>query len=276
MSTKLYDGLKLVGDQDIFDTMKIITPLIEEEYEKLAKKLVTNEIINLTDNPPTTPPTHDLIFIEAQDKWEETQQCYGDNHTLNDPLRFTIAFGKINEKILAYPYYTKQEYGLILENTGLFEEYGYWNNHDKPKNISEKKWEERAKDWSNLLNKKGTLGNLLLWKLDSKQPFLSVLLSEDKTLETINNTERYERILQNEILKHLLEPLKIYSKEEQEKTVTQNIYSTYKKAQYLAKKFLEETNHIIELPELKTTLKFSELTPIQLPLQELQTFLKEN
>lgn len=278
MSTKLYDGLRLIGEQDVFDTMKTITPLIEEEYQKLAKKLVANEITNLIDNPPTTPPKYDMIFIEAQDKWEEDQKNYGDNHTLNDPLRFTIAFGKIGKKILAYPYYTQQEYGDILKNTGLFEEYGYWNNYDKPKNISEKEWEERAKDWDNLLNEKGTLGNLLLWKLDSKQPFLSVLLSEDKTLESINNTKRYENILHKEILKHLLEPLKLYSKEKREETITpQYIYSTIRKAQELAKKFLEETNHTIEqLPEPKTNLKFSELKTIQLPLQELQTFLKEN
>lgn len=65
------------------------------------------------------------------------------------------------EKVLIIPYYKKNSYYKFLSEH--FSEYSYFNNTEKPEDISSKEWKERRDSWleSFDINKKGVLYNLV-------------------------------------------------------------------------------------------------------------------
>jgi hypothetical protein len=64
----------------------------------------------------------------------------------------SILFAPANKKIFIYPYYEYREYFDLLKK--YFKNYGYWNNTDKPEDITEKNWNIRRKSWDKVLNNK--------------------------------------------------------------------------------------------------------------------------
>jgi len=67
-------------------------------------------------------------------------------------LDLSILFAPANKKILIYPYYEYREYFDLLKK--YFKDYGYWNNSDKPEDVSEKNWNIRRKTWNDVLDNK--------------------------------------------------------------------------------------------------------------------------
>ena len=182
MSTKLYDGLKLVDSApDIFEIVPLIAAPIREAFSEAARELVAKELAYHIDGlkSSSTETPKGIVYNEVEDRWTERQEKFGSHHALNDPLRFSIVFGRSRRgNILAYPFYREDRYRVVLEATGLFEDYHYQDQSDHPEEISAKKWKARGKEWDSLLNAAGTLGDLPTWELsDSTTPFSEVRYS---------------------------------------------------------------------------------------------------
>lgn len=84
---------------------------------------------------------------------ESFVSCYND-------IRSNIAFLKGDEEHILFIVYGNifidLLFELIIKNDEIvrkygIEEYGYWNNTDKPDNISEEAWIKRSDDWNNAL-----------------------------------------------------------------------------------------------------------------------------
>jgi len=176
MSTKLYDGLKLVDSApDLFELTPLLAEPIRAAFREAARELVAEELANhidgLKSSSDETPKG--IVYDGVEDRWTERQEKFGSHHALNDPLRFSIVFGRSHRgSVLAYPFYREDRYRVALEATGLFEDYHYQDQSDRPEEISAKKWKARGKEWDSLLNSAGSFGDLPLWELsDSKAPF---------------------------------------------------------------------------------------------------------
>ncbi|MFW6219340.1 MAG: hypothetical protein ACOC33_00600 [bacterium] len=161
MSTKIYNGYKLKNNmsfQKITIFCQMIGDLINEEREKLIVSLFTNIFIDdliciLSGGYPQDKNLKFLISFEIyneykkrSDKIKQTKQ--------RDPLydfEFEIVFIPIKNKILCLLYTEQSNFIKIWENQSEIEEYGYWNNTDKPENLSEKDWDKRKIDWDEAL-----------------------------------------------------------------------------------------------------------------------------
>lgn len=215
MSTKLYAGLKLKDPStDIFELIPRIAESIEVAFVEAAEELVAEELISWIDSPSRWPEEAQRTYpvFDAENAWRKQQRDYGSHHALNDPLRFSIVFGRSSAgNLLAYPYYSEDRYRKALKRLRVFDEYHYQNSSDKPRNISRKAWEQRYEEWDSLLSKDGTLGNLPLWEFGrSDQPFTEVLLRGRKKFDANSSTtadRRLKEILRAPLLQRVLEAL---------------------------------------------------------------------
>lgn len=209
MSTKLYEGLLLTeAKPDLFTLIPKLAKTVQKVYKRLSLKLVAEELGEALVDPAwreTRRPGATLI-MEVETAWKKQQENYGSHHTFNDPLRFSIVFGRTKRgRVLAYPFYARPAYGKSLEKLGIFQEWGYWNNSDRPTEVAEEEWDERREEWDSLLDEEGSFGSLPFWKLDSGEPFLEVYLSSEEL--DINGKmspeKRLQRLLQQEFLRKI-------------------------------------------------------------------------
>lgn len=188
MSTKLYGGLKLKDpSQDIFDLIPRIAEAIEPAFASAARELVGEELLAWIDSPSQWPEEdkRNYPLFDAERAWRKRQQAYGSHHAPNDPLRFSIVFGRSSAgNLLAYPYYSADRYREALEELDVFEEYHYQNSSDRPDDISEKDWERRSEEWDSLLSPDGTLRNLPMWQFGrSEDPYTEVFMRGGKNFD---------------------------------------------------------------------------------------------
>lgn len=176
MSTKLYDGLKLVDSApDLFELTPLLAEPIRAAFREASRELVAEELARHIDGlkSSSTETPKGIVFGEVEDRWTDQQESLGSHHTLNDPLRFSIVFGRSDRgNFLAYPFYREDRYRAALEATELFEDYHYQDQTDHPEEFTAEEWRARGKEWDSLLNAAGTFGDLPTWELsDSTAPF---------------------------------------------------------------------------------------------------------
>lgn len=188
MSTKLYGGLKLKDPAtDIFELIPRIAEAIEPAFTSAARELVGEELLAWIDSPSQWPEEDKRTYplFDAERAWRKRQQAYGSHHALNDPLRFSIVFGRSSAgNLLAYPFYSEDCYRKALKKLRIFEDYHYQNSSDKPKGISKRAWNQRSEEWDSLLGKDGTLGNLPMWEFGkSEDPYTEVFMRGGKSFD---------------------------------------------------------------------------------------------
>ncbi len=192
MSTKIYDGLKLKdSNADLYEVIGIIARGIREEFDHQVHKLIANSLAEAVDYKTLRDESKgdDYLFYKVEEQWKKRQADFGRHHTLNDPLRFSIVFGRSSEgNILAVPYSANNaDYKAVLDATELFEPYGYWNNTDHPEELTQAQWDARGEEWDSLTNNEGTFGDLPGWELGNSMDvwshgFISALKEPDEDL----------------------------------------------------------------------------------------------
>lgn len=188
MSTKLYDGLRLKDSTaDIFELVPLVAYAIAGAYGEAAIELMATELVDYLDGIPdfSGRDPQSLPIYDLQDSWRKHQQELGSHHALNDPLRFSIVFGRAQSgTLLAYPFYRESRYRDALESLEIFEDYHYQNQSDRPDEISSAQWGQRRKDWDSVLDGRGTLGSLPSWQLsESDRPFSQLYSSSARTVD---------------------------------------------------------------------------------------------
>ena len=172
MSIKIYDGFKLPEmssfellnfchkfRDDVVEMLEIRThqyvatqsckfidrnqfnlhQLTNEEFERLLKyyDAKINPISLSMDR------LRDDLRLDIQDRkiYPDIFHCNISIHPLEDKTLIML--------------FADPEYATILKNYPEIEEYGYWNNCDKPDKCSEEEWQQRKQDWDDALNNFG-------------------------------------------------------------------------------------------------------------------------
>lgn len=183
MSVKLYSGLRLIDPQtDLFELTPKIAEAVKPVFEEAARRLVAEELLRLVDNHGSFEAENPRrpVLLDLEEQWKKRQQDYGSHHTLNDPLRFSLVFGRSSAgNLLAYSYYSEPGYGPALDSLGLFEDYHYQDQSEGPAELSRKEWKARGKEWESLESAEGTFADLPGWTLSrTDDPFGSVYWSQ--------------------------------------------------------------------------------------------------
>lgn len=213
MSTKIYDGMIFESDNltkfyniiEKIDTEAkiikddLIIKLIAKKYQyyfdnKITKeeiirdfhKIPIKEVNYFLDNKyPLLYNLRDLINYRCKNVLHSMER------DVDYDLDLVINFAPVNKNILIYPYYEYSEYGEVLLK--YFSKYGYWNNSDKPDNISSKDWNTRRKRWDKVIDGKMLCYNLInntdnvlpkfFISKDDKNEFVDKLLNSFSSLE---------------------------------------------------------------------------------------------
>ncbi|MEU9267275.1 hypothetical protein AB0E04_17745 [Streptomyces sp. NPDC048251] len=208
MSAKLYDGLRLTAHApDLFELTRVISKRMREVFRELAVPIIARNVTRVVDNAEVREsdmggPLHNYLVYRARKLWLDEQAGLDDRMTFHDPLRFSIAFGQVDDdygaRRLAYPFagnraYTDALMALEADDRPFFVDYHYQNQADRPKEIRKDEWKRRRDDWNRLLDADdretdGTLGHLPGWQLAGsiEGVFDAVLLGYKDTTIDLN------------------------------------------------------------------------------------------
>lgn len=263
MSTKIYNGLRLLdGEADLFVVIPKIAEVIRNQLGVAAQALVGEELARAADSKKfreTLKPEATLWF-EVEDGWREQQKAWGPHHRLNDPLRFSIVLGRSDRgNILANWYGENQGYENALKETGLFEDYGYWNNSDGPDELTYEQWAQRGKEWDSLLDKYGAFGSLPLWELGSSSDPWRHMFLQTPTNEDLNIYRSREARLTDALAGAVLEELMLTSERDE-------LFPNYSKSKRIVRSFLAtDEGKALPLPEplpANFMVKIGDLPPL--------------
>jgi hypothetical protein len=159
MSIKIYNAYKLKDSRVLWDfcrevkkeATKNIKDILKVTYNFLEEKENFEEIIrnryNLEEDTKVELP-HISWYIF--DKYNSQQTSSTDNSYNFDLF---ICFYEYNGEIYITPGEGLPVKGTLdfLESRKDLVDYSYWNNTDKPEDISQDEWEKREKIWKNII-----------------------------------------------------------------------------------------------------------------------------
>lgn len=173
MSVKIYNGYLLnIKPEEIFDKTNeireklsyvgmclyadMINSILYEEYDRRSKgeeesiKTVLKKYIDENDKDfsfnVNLYPKLKLFTIGSILEKKIKEAKISDLKSSFD-ISCLIQIIKIEDKILALIYTQNNEYINEFEKISFVKEYNYWNNTDKPDDISSQEWEERNRIW---------------------------------------------------------------------------------------------------------------------------------
>jgi hypothetical protein len=213
MSIRLSEGLRLRDStSDLFTVIPAMAAAVRKELIKASVKVVGEELASACDDAAlrSAPSPMGSFRFTVEQAWRKQQESFGRSHRLNDPLRFSMVFGRTSTgAMLAYPFYEHRGYAAAIKSTRLFEPYGYWNNSDEPRGMSKSAWRARQEEWAELTDEHDTFGTLPLWALgEESNPWTTVYLHPPKRqdLNSYRSQEmRRRRALVNAVAVPLLE-----------------------------------------------------------------------
>lgn len=224
MSTTIYNGyclpnmdlmnLKLFCNELDVQRKNVLNEIVKEYFFKICISFVDNIILypnsndfGLDNNLNDTNLFSNLFFkfINQIKKDSESKE-----YSLFD-LSMTICFIPTNDKILALLYCNNKKLIELFENNKLVSEYCYYDNTDRPNDISYSDWRKRGIEWDNALtgirdNVKGYAKPCdvgLIYKPDLFSNLTridrdwNILFSEYPDI--INKSKRSESFLRNQI-----------------------------------------------------------------------------
>lgn len=154
MSTTIYNGIKFKETniyniyEQLHDFKKIV---VNYHKEKEIQKIIRLAIVEYAKEKFLYQKEikEDILFKYLLRRMDDLRENNNKNNIFN----------KINENIIIFPY--KENiygiyYGELLEiflNYDIAQEFGYWNNTDKPEGISLNSWNKRSVIWDNIFKK---------------------------------------------------------------------------------------------------------------------------
>lgn len=160
MSTKIYDAFIMVDDVSLFELKHRMQKLRDETHKIIqqeAHKLIASDCAELVDLKAmgckvyASPFSYSRTIISSAVNTAEERYRKIKKTLRRDPeydFSFEICIIPIKGKILLLPYTEKKELLNLLERQKYLKPYGYWNNTDPDKSVSQKEWNQREKDWN--------------------------------------------------------------------------------------------------------------------------------
>lgn len=170
MSTKIYNGYRFDKDYSLRELDTLLMNLKKEVQEKADEEYVLsvlNELIYVFDckqifgediakkrmleyrkDEPNTlnflTALYDIVFYVDE---KIRQSKISSRRDFKWDYNCEIHIMPTKEKLLFTLYTEKDEFKEIIESRPFIKEYIYQNQTDKPDEISDEEWDERARDW---------------------------------------------------------------------------------------------------------------------------------
>lgn len=181
MSTKIYNGLRIkyMTMQELIPFSKELRaqlePIAKEEFLKSYTKMLEEAIVFIQTGVQIDSCIHNYNGLSALENPtfkdvnriidKEIRQFIKANKSATTITESVSAFDfdtslcvfPLSRKILSVPICNNERLmNALLENENITA-YGYWNNTDKPDNVSNREWNTRKSDWDKALPGIGVL-----------------------------------------------------------------------------------------------------------------------
>lgn len=144
MSIKIYDGLRTVGRSDIFDTADAVRTVLNRTF---FTELDSALAILGDDAPENYAAVHRrIVELDRQSTWTFD--------LLDIAFTATLLRGR-DWPLLLITGEKAGDYTEALIDAGVAERYGYWDNVDPEKGLTEQEWGLRRADWGRALSRTG-------------------------------------------------------------------------------------------------------------------------
>jgi len=182
MSTKAYAGIVIDFSDQLWERTEEIRSICETTFEELNENLTQEKIF---DEYKKFAVDHYLnknnyvirsgLYFNALQTFQKDKKDWGkDELKCNVLVRpETTDNGNIGYVMGKEEYYTN-----LIEQLDYVSDYSYWNNTDKPDNISEKEWNERRKNWNKIFDKDLLVG--------ASGFSISLPMTEERAFKTIS------------------------------------------------------------------------------------------
>lgn len=217
MSTKIYNGYKItkmnLSELDSF-CMDLRNKIFEKAKELCIQKIaitssrfVSSLFLESFDDFPKE-------IVERSEKYTvlfAARKIYMNILQQEDTFKCSFVFYPFKKDILATFHSAVAEFTDIFEKSEKVKEYGYWNNTDKPENVSDKEWNKRKKDWDTIFNR-----NKNFYSIPIKNGFLCDIINKDDYYNlfsyfSFSNSNDYDKNL-NEYMQKILENVPSFEK----------------------------------------------------------------
>ena len=153
MSTKIYDGyrIKNLTIQNFKETYSSICSYIEKESKKNIMLHLSKMYYEVADNIYNCNPENVLNVVKKELEHEVENLKEGSRSPeLDKDIGFYMK--EYKGDLYLYLFYEDSDIkNKLLDKLKGIEDFGYWNNTDKPEEISDSHWEKRKKIWNELL-----------------------------------------------------------------------------------------------------------------------------
>jgi len=215
MSTKIYTGFKFTND--LFEIHNEIMKFRHELKIKVDEKITdyfAKECSVLLDSISVgarklkkRDTIYGIIWKDFSEKEREIEQG-----KRNPAVDFSFGISIIptkDRKILGIVYTEQQEFLNMWTAKSFVEDYSYWNNTDKPDNISEEEWKERSETWNNILEDFLGVPSMLGFTADCVQKYGMTPIIENVISKFPSFEERSSRIAEDVLFEEICRKDKI-------------------------------------------------------------------
>jgi hypothetical protein len=148
MSTKIYTGCRLAEGVDIFDFTAKLRETFRPIYDDIVTQFTVLSAATLIQNARFVqdPLPADPLWA-GFNRFNDIEQDTSFRIT-----EFTASFQRdvVTGRIFARPFMDALHYEDAWFALPEVEHYGYWNNTDKPKDVTDAEWVERREAWDRL------------------------------------------------------------------------------------------------------------------------------
>lgn len=163
MSTKLHHGHRLAEGVDPFAFIATVRTALNPVRDRADARILAEKVVEIIDKAavhglPDDPdaPLNDMMsapLTAAYLAYEDEQAKLGKTDRRHDPNRVELAIG-LDQQTGRYGVLLFADCDLLVDAFRAMpqvEEYPYWNNSDRPDEVTETEWVERREFWDRML-----------------------------------------------------------------------------------------------------------------------------
>lgn len=160
MSTKIYNGCQF-NTTDLTLIFKRLKGL-QKEAEAIQVRHITKilsgwavrklDAITVGLAPPLDQSTRSFFgSLKSEMSTEMHKSKHSTSNNWPYDMDFEVSVLPLRGKVLGIPYFRIEGHKKLWESLNWVKEYGYWNNTDRPDNVTAPEWTQRRRDWDKVL-----------------------------------------------------------------------------------------------------------------------------
>lgn len=156
MSTKIYNGYIFYNQSIDCVLSKLLHFKIffQNEANEILRKSISSEIRKSTEIFTYNKKSEFICFDDIKSSiFEELDELKKGYRSTSFDVGFSVSCKQLKNNVLCYIFFEKKELKSLFEKLLKPKSYFYFDNVDRPKNISYRLWNDRDKNWKRALTK---------------------------------------------------------------------------------------------------------------------------